>query len=780
LGRLNTNEWGQLQDTLDRFEAAWRGADNVDLARFLPPGGHALRLVILHELIKTDLEMRWQRGRKVRLEDYLARFPELGPAGGLPAALVYEEYRIRRRFEPTLQSSTYQVRFPAQYPELQRLLQNNSEGTVSDIASPGPGPAPEVPAPDAGMLPVGGGYRLLQRIGSGGFGEVWRALAPGDVEVAIKVLFRSIDHDEAKRELQSLDIIKSHRHPYLLQTQAYWFWQNRLYIVMELADGSLRDRLKECRKQGLIGVPAADLIRYLHEAAEALDFLHGKGVLHRDIKPDNILLLQGHAKVADFGLARLHQSQQMLTATFAGTPAYMAPEMFASKVIEQSDQYCLAATYAELRLDRRLFIGETPIQLMYHHLQAAPELGPLPEAEQRVLLRALAKQPDQRFPSCLSFIRELEQALPAAVPPSRPATAVPPSRPATAVPPPLPRAPITHENLETLNPSQEPASEPKVVRPPSGWREAVDTAKHDRPPPGGRRTLWWIALGVLLGLVPLALFVPSWFPSGGEDPPRPAIPSDWEVSPDTPVVTDAVGTRYYQGFDLVRDDLHIHFVLVCKTKKGEGDLETFYIMENKVSVAQFRKFAAGGAVTNTEWQKQGFAGPDYPRAEQPVMGVNARDAHRFAQWCKGHLPSRRQWDKAGGRSEPGAQRPGVGPFQGPWDEKDPRQIGVKRQGQGPLDCGRATRDESLFHCRDMAGNGWEWTRDLALGKGLVDHLGKKAEPFLQVHLRGQSFNREKPLYFQDLQDAEDRDTPEVRSWERTAADIGFRVVIDPF
>src|SRR5262249_8804364 len=184
-------------------------------------------------------------------------------------------------------------------------------------------------------------------IGTGGFADVWRAEAPGGVEVAIKVMFRAMAHEEARREFKSLDLVKRLRHPYLLQTHQYWVQDDHLYIAMELADGSLRGRLKECRAAGQPGIPLPELLIYLHEAAEALDFLQGEKVLHRDIKPDNILLLQRHAKVADFGLARLQQSQHLVSATNSGTPAYMAPEMWAGKVSPHTDQYCLAVTYAE-------------------------------------------------------------------------------------------------------------------------------------------------------------------------------------------------------------------------------------------------------------------------------------------------------------------------------------------------------------------------------------------------------------------------------------------------
>src|ERR1700733_4971589 len=151
--------------------------------------------------------------------------------------------------------------------------------------------------------------------------------------------------DEAsQREIQALELIRTLRHPFLLQTQRYWALSDRVVMVMELADDSLDDWYRRCQAEGKRGLPGPELIAYLREAAEALDYMHSKGVLHRDIKPGNLLRLSGHAKVADFGLARLQESR-LMSATFCGTPVYMSPEMWQGKISVHSDQYSLAASY---------------------------------------------------------------------------------------------------------------------------------------------------------------------------------------------------------------------------------------------------------------------------------------------------------------------------------------------------------------------------------------------------------------------------------------------------
>src|SRR5688572_8792757 len=123
LGNLKTNEWQQLQDRSERFEAAWQKADSVDLGTFLPGEGDPLRAVTLHELIKTDLEIRWRKGQIIGLEYYIDRFPELGDTPNLPSPLIVEEYRVRQLYGDKPQLGTYKTRFPDQFEELQRLVQ---------------------------------------------------------------------------------------------------------------------------------------------------------------------------------------------------------------------------------------------------------------------------------------------------------------------------------------------------------------------------------------------------------------------------------------------------------------------------------------------------------------------------------------------------------------------------------------------------------------------------------------------------------------------------------
>src|SRR5262249_50329221 len=142
----------------------------------------------------------------------------------------------------------------------------------------------------------------------------------------------------------------------------------------------------------------------------ALDYLHEQRVVHRDVKPKNLLRRNGYAKVADFGLVRLTESRSMEATHMAGTALYMAPEVWNDRVCHASDQYSLAATYAEMRTGRPMFAATNFVHMGQLHLQGTPDLGKLPAAEQAVLSRALAKDPGERYATCSEFVAALKEA----------------------------------------------------------------------------------------------------------------------------------------------------------------------------------------------------------------------------------------------------------------------------------------------------------------------------------------------------------------------------------
>jgi serine/threonine protein kinase len=253
------------------------------------------------------------------------------------------------------------------------------------------------------------GYKLLQRLGRGGFGEVWKAEAPGGLCKAIKFVAGDLARRElgktAARELAALQHVKAIRHPFLLSLERVDVIDGQLVIVMELADRDLGDRLREYRHRRLTGIPRDELLRYMEEAAEALDLMNIRhGLQHMDIKPHNLFLVENHVKVADFGLV---EDLSGRAVAYGGTPAYAAPEVFADRVSRFADQYSLAIVYVELLTGRRPFADVNSWRQMQQCLSKPPDLALLPPADRATVGRALARDPNGRFPTCSDFVRAL-------------------------------------------------------------------------------------------------------------------------------------------------------------------------------------------------------------------------------------------------------------------------------------------------------------------------------------------------------------------------------------
>jgi hypothetical protein len=261
------------------------------------------------------------------------------------------------------------------------------------------------------------GYRLVERLGSGGFGEVWKAEAPGGLLKAIKFVYGDLetcdsDGVRAEQELKSLSRVKMIRHPYILSLERFDIKDGQLMIVMELADRNLWDRFRECRTQNLSGIPRDELLRYMDEAAEALDMMNNEHQLqHLDIKPQNLFLVYNHVKVADFGLVK-DLAGRAASVTGGVTPLYAAPEMFDGWVSRFCDQYSLAIVYQELLTGQRPFQGTNVHQLVMQHMQGKPDLSVLPPADRDIIARALAKKPEERHASCLDLVQALRGASP--------------------------------------------------------------------------------------------------------------------------------------------------------------------------------------------------------------------------------------------------------------------------------------------------------------------------------------------------------------------------------
>jgi predicted Ser/Thr protein kinase len=321
-------------------------------------------------------------------------------------------------------------------------------------------------------------YRGAKRIGRGGMGDIYRATdeALGRA-VAVKVLGEHYAQDESVRERFSREALAAARlsgRPHVITIFDVGEWQGRPYIVMEyLGGGSLDNAI---RKRG--GVEPAQAVEWLEQAGVALDAAHAEGVVHRDVKPANLLLdRDGNVHVADFGVASAAGLDSMTkTGTVVGTAGYLSPEQAqGEQATPASDLYGLAVLAFELLTGERPFSGDTAAAEASAHIHAPiPSVSgvrhDLPRELDGVFERALAKDPRARYPSAAEFVADLRHALHDAAG----ATAVVPS-----APPPAPAAPRERPGRPAPGPP--------------------------RRPPAGARPPWLVPALVLLGLLALGL-----------------------------------------------------------------------------------------------------------------------------------------------------------------------------------------------------------------------------------------------------------------------------------
>lgn len=260
------------------------------------------------------------------------------------------------------------------------------------------------------------GYRLIEPLGEGGFGQVWKCEAPGGLLKAIKFVHAGGDEAcPAAQELAALQRVKSLRHPFILSLDRLEVQDGTLMIIMELADENLFARFTSYRAGGLPGIPREELLNCLTEAAEALDWMSQEhGLQHLDIKPHNLFLTSGHVKVADFGLVQDlgGEGEEGPRRRGGVTPLYSAPELLRGSLSRTSDQYSLAVVYQQMLTGTLPFWHANVYDLMMMHLTGEPDLSQMPLEDRPVLARALSKVPDQRYGSCSEFVQALAESRP--------------------------------------------------------------------------------------------------------------------------------------------------------------------------------------------------------------------------------------------------------------------------------------------------------------------------------------------------------------------------------
>lgn len=268
-----------------------------------------------------------------------------------------------------------------------------------------------------------GNYELVQQLGRGGMAVVYKAYQkPLQRYVAIKVLHADVASDETflvrfQREAHSVARL---RHPNIVEVHDFGVEAGLSYLVMELVAGpSLKQRLKALQEAGE-RMPHREVLHVIQGVASALGYAHTQGIIHRDVKPANIMLTaekEGDAILTDFGLTRMLGASGLTGSGILGTPEYIAPEQGeGGQVDARSDLYSLGVVLYEMLVGRTPLEGETPLNMILKHVQGDLPLPRTLNADlsaevEAVIMKALARAPTARYQQASDMVAALAQAM---------------------------------------------------------------------------------------------------------------------------------------------------------------------------------------------------------------------------------------------------------------------------------------------------------------------------------------------------------------------------------
>ncbi len=334
-----------------------------------------------------------------------------------------------------------------------------------------------------------GGYRIIKQIGLGGMGTVFKAYQPAmDRYVALKVISTHLAQASAfvQRFEQEAKVIAKLEHVNILPVYDYGRENDYFYLAMRLIEaGTLQQRLKQ---QPLTLEEAS---RVVTQVGSALAYAHQQGVIHRDFKPSNVLMdPQGDCYLTDFGIAKMVEGASDLTGSgIVGTPHYMAPEQGQSQQVDhRADIYAMGVVIYRMVTGRVPFKADTPFAVVLKHIREPLPLPrsinpTLPEAVERVILRALAKKPADRYQKMVDLVTAFERA--------------------------VQDAPIEAVTTASIPPAPTPASFKKPPAPPPA-------------PPAPKKRRWAAAFGLILVILATAAAAVTFSRMGIDNAPTPS------------------------------------------------------------------------------------------------------------------------------------------------------------------------------------------------------------------------------------------------------------------
>ena len=519
-----------------------------------------------------------------------------------------------------------------------------------------------------------GKVRIEKLLARGGMAEVYLGThITLERPVAIKLLHSHIEEEPAllERFRREARVVAGLRHPNIVQVFDFDTTDGHPYIVMEYLKGpTLATYLRGLHDRDEL-IPPHQIARLLKALTAALDYAHEQGVIHRDIKPGNIILHKKSGDIAldqpltndveailtDFGLVRIaHATTQTASGTVSGTPAYMSPEQGqGDKTDHRTDIYSLGVVLYEMLAGRVPFEADSTLSVIYMHIHSSPPPIPgiSPEV-QAVMNRALAKNPDERYQTSRDMAIDFYRAI-------------------------------------GMN------AQAQTILQANGITAEAATASI-KPKSRGSRV--WIAAGIFSFIGLLALAAGAWrlfasqaaaTPPAGTatspiaQPTQPAIVPISAELPDADGMVEVTSGAYEIGLSPA-DEYH--------SASQTIDLEGFWIDQYQVTNAQFQEYLSeAGAPTPEVWPGE---------ANHPVRGVTWDQAAAYCTWVRKRLATEAEWEAAG-------RGAGTVPQLYPWGN-DPtasgQTSGLPDENTYPV--GTLSFNQSPFGVFDMVGNIWEW------------------------------------------------------------------------
>ena len=525
-----------------------------------------------------------------------------------------------------------------------------------------------------------GRVRIDKYLAHGGMAEVYLGThLTLDRQVAVKVLHSYIEEnsDLLARFHREARVVAGLRHPNIVQIYDFDAVDGHPYIVMEYLKGpTLASYLRELHGRNE-RIQPHQVARLLKALTASLDYAHEQGVIHRDIKPGNILLHKKTGEIpldqpltndveailTDFGLVRIANSaSQTASGMVSGTPAYMSPEQARGDSIDhRTDIYSLGIVLYEMLAGRVPFEADSSLTVIYKQINdPPPPISGISPAVQKVIDRALTKKPEDRYPTSSNMAVDFYLAIGM-------------SREAETIINALPEeAKSVHSNVY--------GSAPQIAAP-----QAQMTASRENV---------WIGVGAffVIGLITLligAFFLFSRLTGAVETPVNNETPVSGPASatgdlPSAEGMAEIPSDTYVVG-SLAGDDYH--------SPPKEVLLDRFWIDKYQTTYDQYAQF-----LTATNGQSQEILGA----GNQPVRGVTWDQALAYCTWANKRLPTEAEWEAAGRGSGPN-------PRLYPWGE-DPTAGGkvLDLPSQDTYEVGSMPFNQSPFGVYDLASNVWEW------------------------------------------------------------------------